>query len=92
MTMISVAENPEIELISSDGLTRTIRRSTVYIILANAWTAFFLSLLCNVLYHALHPSRVDLVHLKEKLRVEIFGFEIDFVERKVKGRYYKVKF
>ena len=90
MTLISVAENPEIELISSDGLRKTIKRSTVYIILANAWTAFFLSLVLNVLYHALHPSQVDLVHLKEKLRVEMFGFEINFVERKVKGRYYKV--
>ena len=85
MTMISVAENFEIELISSEGLRKPINPSTVYIILANAWTAFFLSLVLSVLYHALHPSQVDLVHLKEKFVVEIFGFEINFVEKKVKG-------
>merc|ERR1719219_2716154 len=82
--MISVAENFEIELISSEGLRKPINPSTVYIILANAWTAFFLSLVLSVLYHALHPSQVDLVHLKEKFVVEIFGFEINFVEKKVK--------
>ena len=83
--MISVGENLEIELISSDGLKKTIKRSTVYILLANAWTAFFLSLVLAVLYQALHPSRVDLYHLKEKLVVEMFGFEINFIEKTVKG-------
>ena len=86
MTMISVAENFQIELISSEGLRKPINPSTVYIILANAWTAFFLSLVLSILYHALHPSQVDLVHLKEKFVVEIFGFEINFVEKKVKGK------
>ena len=85
MTLISVADNLEIELISSDGLKKTIKRSTVYIILANAWTAFFLSLVFSVLYHALHPSQVDLFHIKEKLVVEMFGYEISMLEKKVKG-------
>ena len=85
MTLINVADNFQTELISSDGLKKTIKHSTVYCILGNAWAAFFLSLVLNVVYHGLHPSQVDLVHLKEKFVVEMFGYEINIVENTVKG-------
>ena len=82
------------------GNDQYIKSSTLLIILAVGWAAFLLSLFFNILYYALHPSQVslrsqlnnkifflevDLLSIRDKLDVAVFGYEINLLQWSVKG-------
>merc|ERR1712066_256703 len=68
-----------ITMIDSSGDAHQIKPSTLFITLGIGWAAFCLSLVINILYCALHPSQVDLLNIREKLVVSVFGYEINLV-------------
>ena len=93
------AAGETITMIDTDGYSHDITSSTVFATLGIGWAAFGLSLIFNILYYALHPSQVTLstltydsfllqvsvLNIKEKLVVIVFGYEINIVERRIRG-------
>ena len=88
-----------ITIIDTTGLPHEISATTVYTTLAIGWIAFGLAIIFNILYYALHPSKVvwtkiifvlqalimctfqvDLLEIRQKLVVALFGYEINLVE------------
>ena len=51
--------------------------STITKLLIAGWTAFFLSLIISVIFYSVHPSQVQVFTVKEKLQVNICGYNFN---------------
>ena len=101
MVLIEITAENIITVRDTTGIGHEITSSTVLITLAVGWAAFLLSLFLNIVYYALHPSQVslcsrkkhliifvlqvDLLSIRDKLVVAMFGYEINLLKCSVKG-------
>ena len=60
------------------GTDVNIRGEKIQIIhlLVGGWAAFFLSLILSFIFYSVHPSQVDVLTVKEKLKVNICGYKL----------------
>ena len=58
MTLVMTTPGESITIIDTTGRSHDLTSTTVYKTLAIGWTAFGLALIFNILYYALHPSKV----------------------------------
>ena len=58
VTLVKNIPGEFITMIDTEGHLHSISSSIVFKTLAVGWVAFFLSLIFNILYYALHPSQV----------------------------------
>ena len=82
MVLLEIKTEENIQIRDTKGISHSFTAFTVLITLAVGWAAFFLSIVFNILYYALHPSQVypsldqnitmtfllqvDLLNIKEK--------------------------
>ena len=64
---------------------QTVSFTTILYLLAAGWVAFLLSLLLSFVFYAVHPSKVDVFNIKEKLKVNICGYKMYFLSCSKQG-------
>ena len=101
LILIETTTGDIITIRDNKGIGHEIKSTTVLVALGIGWFAFTLSFFFNILYYALHPSQVtlsflikyltifflqiDLLNIRDKLVVSMFGYEINLLQWSVKG-------
>ena len=101
MVLLEIKTEENIQIRDTKGISHSFTPFTVLITLLVGWAAFLLSIVFNILYYALHPSQVtlsflvkyltifflqiDLLNIRDKLVVSMFGYEINLLQWSVKG-------
>ena len=58
VSLVEIGDREKINITDTDGQKHAIARTTLIWMLGLAWAAFALSLILNIIYYLLHPSRV----------------------------------
>ena len=66
------------KLVDTNGYTHELTPQQARTMMVIGWLAFFLSSIMNILFYAVHPSKVDfnIMKFKGKCSVHIFGRKI----------------